>query len=159
MVLLRHPCAGAIPSPKARLPLPTLFLVLHHQGTLTLILRRVSPDSPRPFPLQKRKEKSGWKSEAGKGGFEGDVESDWDSTKWYTRGVWQTGSLIYLTGKSIPGFFRKPQKYNHLQAILASFKACRRITPTYPVGDTQNTHLTTSQAMSGSLECLSKTRR
>jgi hypothetical protein len=31
------------------------------------LLRRVSPDSPRPFPLKKRNRKSGWKSEAGTG--------------------------------------------------------------------------------------------
>src|SRR5688572_24232983 len=67
MVLLRHPCAGAIPSQKARLPAPVIFLVLHCQGTLTRVLRRVSLDSPRPFPLQKRNRKSAWKSEAGTG--------------------------------------------------------------------------------------------
>ena len=60
---------------------------------------------------------------------EGSVESRLDSTKWYTRGVWQTPSSIYLAGKSIPGFFPKPLKYHLLQAILASCKACRRITP------------------------------
>ena len=34
---------------------------------ISILLRRVSPDSPRPFPLQKRNRKSGWKSEAGTG--------------------------------------------------------------------------------------------
>jgi hypothetical protein len=51
--------------------------------------------------------KSGRKIEAGNGEGEGNVESVRDSTKWYTRGVWQTVSSIYSTGKSIPIFFRK----------------------------------------------------
>jgi hypothetical protein len=44
-------------------------------------LRRVRPDSPRPFPLKKRKEKSGGKIEAKIGMGEGSVESRMDSTK------------------------------------------------------------------------------
>jgi hypothetical protein len=66
--------------------------------------------SPPPLISEKRSEKSGRKIEAGNGNGEGDVESDWDSAKWYTRGVWQTVSSICLTGKNIPVFFRKVLK-------------------------------------------------